>query len=1529
MARLADEGWKRMQEKTFTKWVNLQLSLARQPEVADLTTGFHDGKNLANLLNAISPEAKVEKLQEPKMRIHKIGNVAKCFNFIQAAGLKVVNISAEDVVDGNLKLILGLVWTLIEKWDISSISEEELSAKDALLLWCKKKTKDYSNVNVLNFHTSWKDGLAFCALIHKHRPGLIDFNSLDKKDEAKNLELAFSVAESLGIPRFLDAADMIESVKPDERSVMAYVAQYYKYFNTGNKAETAARRIGNLLATQKEHDLLKADYAARAKALQDWIDSKVTWLEGLDAGNNLEAANAALAKIAEYQANEKPPKGSEKLAVQAVYNSLQLKLRQAGRPAYAPPANLTPVAIDDNWKRLADAELLRSKFLKDEQARQLALANLLSQFRRKVAQQEKYNASHASYLDTEEHIDSLKVALAKLKAHSTLSTEHAETAKRQAQIEQLATKIAELKYAEVGEVQSKVSELQGRRAELNGKEQTKKAALEEAQQREVKKEELRKQFAQLAKETSDWFKKRNVAVQSTVFGNTLSGVRNSKQTIDQDDATLNAEAQVRSDKLTALDNEMKALKITSNRYTVITLDDLAQWNQTLHGFKQARQKNWEQELAKQEAMEAKRIEFAQAAKAFADQVAALRGQVNAVTGEPDEATVSLEAVYQGGQTIQQALANVERINSEATAMGITTNEHTTLTVTQLKSKVKSLDQEVRSFKNELQEEKRNKHEYSTRVAALMEWIAASEAQHSNVTLDNTLAGVRAAIQELKSWRISEHANKSGLYSEIATLCKNIERDLKASSRTRPAFTPEVPMAQVTAAWNALGVVLSSKDAKLAAELRRQEKLASLVRRFKQDVEEFKAWVVEKQEYLQVEEKVTSLTAAQVQLATFSGAQSEIENSVATRQPLSELREEIAKLNYNDLASVDASLADVLNLFNGLAALAATKKAALEAAQANEQEKEAARLAFSAAASAAIAYFRDTADQISDYAFGASNQEVLAYGTTLQQDDQKISATGDSHLNKVKEATARLEELKVTDNSHAVFKESDVLAEQAILAKEQQKRQEAYAAEVQRQANLETKCMEYAKQATDFAQWLQSHEASVTQLTDIASIQNEWQDGKVAADRLVVCRNLEAEARSMGMVSNPHSELPVHSLETFIKGYNANIADRIASIQEEVALKERAQSQAEALAREEALEDLKTKFAEQLLVIQAWIDQAEDAVAEDLNDLESVAQVDEQQKLFDACMVGKAEAFANFAKAEESARQLTEAGGEDASAATTNCKLRLDAAGQGLDARAAALAAARERQQKNEGIRDKFVAVAKEMNQFLATVRADDSKAAGDLEANLAQTGSLLKTLNTEGAEKLKAVGVAHGAMAEEKINATNKTELTFDSLTRDVSAVQSILQKKQKDIQDQIAKLATGGISPEQLAEFKESFDFFDKDKSGALSYLEFKGCLTSLGEEPSDEEFKEICARLDKDGDKTISFKEFLSFVTSITKDKDTSDEILSAFKVLTDGRDHITEAELRSAMDKEKAEALLVQMPKHANGHYDYVAWTKSAYA
>lgn len=84
---------------------------------------------------------------------------------------------------------------------IHKCSEEGLQAKEGLLLWCQRKTAPYEDVSVENFTSSWVDGLALCALIHCHRPDLLDYYALDPDDRFGNTKLAFDIAEQhLGIP---------------------------------------------------------------------------------------------------------------------------------------------------------------------------------------------------------------------------------------------------------------------------------------------------------------------------------------------------------------------------------------------------------------------------------------------------------------------------------------------------------------------------------------------------------------------------------------------------------------------------------------------------------------------------------------------------------------------------------------------------------------------------------------------------------------------------------------------------------------------------------------------------------------------------------------------------------------------------------------------------------------------------------------------------------------------------------------------------------------------------------------------------------------------------------------------------------------------------------------------------------------------------------------------------------------------------------------------------------------------------------
>ncbi|XP_072302704.1 cytospin-B isoform X2 [Eucyclogobius newberryi] len=106
------------------------------------------------------------------------------------------------------------------------------SKRNALLKWCQKKTKGYPNIDVTNFSSSWSDGLAFCALLHTYIPAHIPYQELISQDKVRNLTLAFQAAESIGINPSLDMEELMRTDRPDWQSVMHYVSQIYKYFET-------------------------------------------------------------------------------------------------------------------------------------------------------------------------------------------------------------------------------------------------------------------------------------------------------------------------------------------------------------------------------------------------------------------------------------------------------------------------------------------------------------------------------------------------------------------------------------------------------------------------------------------------------------------------------------------------------------------------------------------------------------------------------------------------------------------------------------------------------------------------------------------------------------------------------------------------------------------------------------------------------------------------------------------------------------------------------------------------------------------------------------------------------------------------------------------------------------------------------------------------------------------------------------------------------------------------------------------------
>jgi len=361
-----EKTWEEVQKKTFFNWVNSHLR-KRGTKIDTLTNDFSDGIKLIKLLEVISNESIKIPNKNANIRIKKVENLNAALKFIKEHNVNLVGIGAEEVVDCNAKMILGMLWTIILRFAISDISVEELSAKEGLLLWCQRKTEGYKNVKVENFTFSFQDGLALCALIHKHRPDLIDFDALDKNNKIANLALAIRTAEEkLDIPKLFDPEDIADVAKPDERSVMTYVASYFHAFASSQKGEVAGRRIGKLVLLTRQIEQLKDEYTTRARALMEWIKMKDAYFVDRSFERNSDAVIQQVNEFQSYRKTEKKPKRTEKFELETIYATLITKLRVNRRPAWTPPEGLTIEDVENAWNGLMSDEKVRAALLHDE-----------------------------------------------------------------------------------------------------------------------------------------------------------------------------------------------------------------------------------------------------------------------------------------------------------------------------------------------------------------------------------------------------------------------------------------------------------------------------------------------------------------------------------------------------------------------------------------------------------------------------------------------------------------------------------------------------------------------------------------------------------------------------------------------------------------------------------------------------------------------------------------------------------------------------------------------------------------------------------------------------------------------------------------------------------------------------------------------------------------------------------------------------------------------------------------------------------
>ncbi|XP_063145116.1 nesprin-2 [Candoia aspera] len=260
------------QKRTFTSWVNSQLEKHSSPSlILDLYSDIGKGHVLLDLLEVLSGQQLPREKGSNTFQCRS--NIENALTFLKNRSLKLINIHVADIIEGKPSIVLGLIWIIILHFHIEELAKVlacgyshpsldssgdvdlspatsptakinvkarerwKISAKKAVLLWAKEQCDKHGSISVADFKSSWRNGLAFLAIIHALRPGLVDVEKAKERSNRENLKEAFQIAEKeLNIPQLLEPED-VDVISPDEKSIMTYVAQFLRYFKSLPVAE--------------------------------------------------------------------------------------------------------------------------------------------------------------------------------------------------------------------------------------------------------------------------------------------------------------------------------------------------------------------------------------------------------------------------------------------------------------------------------------------------------------------------------------------------------------------------------------------------------------------------------------------------------------------------------------------------------------------------------------------------------------------------------------------------------------------------------------------------------------------------------------------------------------------------------------------------------------------------------------------------------------------------------------------------------------------------------------------------------------------------------------------------------------------------------------------------------------------------------------------------------------------------------------------------------------------------------------------
>uniref|UniRef100_A0A9J8BHJ1 Spectrin beta chain n=1 Tax=Cyprinus carpio carpio TaxID=630221 RepID=A0A9J8BHJ1_CYPCA len=528
-----------VQKKTFTKWVNSHLARV-SCRISDLYNDLRDGYMLIRLLEVLSGEL-LPRPTRGRMRIHCLENVDKALQFLKEQRVHLENVGSHDIVDGNHRLTLGLIWTIILRFQIQVIkietedNRETRSAKDALLLWCQMKTAGYPEVNIHNFTTCWRDGLAFNALIHRHRPDLIEFHKLTRSNATHNLQQAFNTAEqSLGLTKLLDPED-VNTENPDEKSIITYVVSYYHYFSKMKALIVEGKRIGKVLDNAIEAEKIIRRYEALASDLLEWIERTISIISNQKFANSLSGVQQQLQAFTTYCTIEKPIKFQEKGNLEVLLFTIQSKLRANNQKPYVPHDGKLISDINKAWERLEKAEHERGVALRKELIRQEKLELLAQRFDHKTTMRQAWLNENQRLVSQDNFGYDLPAVEAAMKKHEAIEADILSYEERISVVVELANEMESEGYFDIRRILARKENILGQWSLLKELVVGRKARLE-------KNLALQKTFQDMVY-MIDWMEEMQVKLLSKDYGKHLLEVEDmlQKQSLQEADISIQAD----------------------------------------------------------------------------------------------------------------------------------------------------------------------------------------------------------------------------------------------------------------------------------------------------------------------------------------------------------------------------------------------------------------------------------------------------------------------------------------------------------------------------------------------------------------------------------------------------------------------------------------------------------------------------------------------------------------------------------------------------------------------------------------------------------------------------------------------------------------------------------------------------------------------------------------------------------------------------------------------------------------------------